>query len=685
MKLSNFKISSRIYVALILPVIGMFLFSGYIIVGQYRSLESIEKIASLVEISPDISALVHEMQKERGLSAGYIGSSGNNKFTVNLKTQHKATNQAVANFKEILSKFDASVYGNVLSEKIDAAQEAVSRLDSVRSGVKNLNKTVGEMAGYYTSTIAKLLDVIAYASALSTDAEITKAVASYENYLQAKERAGVERAMGTNGFGKGVFAPEVYQKFVSLIAAQDIFLSRFENFASDEQKQFNKDIVRGIDVEEVERMRKIALDVGTGGKVNADVTGSYWFEAITSKIDKMKRVEDKIASDLEGLLDYSRSRTHIALTAALTVSAIMLAFIAILGSVLVASITKPIANVVEGLNALTANDLDYEITGYDRHDEIGDIARAMKVFRESLLKAKHLQKQREAEQQEKIERAKALESQMDTFDQDVAVFMKDVSLSMEKLSGTSSDLVNVAEQGGEQAQSLVDTSKVASENVNTVASASEELSATIREIASQITVSSDIAQDAVEKSGEASKAIYGLKDSSDKIGEVVELIKDIAEQTNLLALNATIEAARAGEAGKGFAVVASEVKALAAQTSKATEEIEEQVCATQGATENTVKAISQVSDIIAKMNEISTSISAAMEEQSIAMEEIVRSTQGAADSTDKVADVASGVARSADSTKNAADELRGVTDDIIKKTADLHDGVEIFLANVKTI
>ncbi len=280
--------------------------------------------------------------------------------------------------------------------------------------------------------------------------------------------------------------------------------------------------------------------------------------------------------------------------------------------------------------------------------------------------------------------ANNLMEQTDGFDKNICVFIESVIESMRKLSDTSSGLSEVANDSEVQAETLISSSEIASESVNTVASASEELSATIREIASQITVSSNIASEAVDKAEEANNVISGLKVSSDKIGEVVEMIKDIAEQTNLLALNATIEAARAGEAGKGFAVVASEVKALASETAKATEEIEAQVEATQNATDRTVTAISHVSETIGKMNEISTGIAAAMEEQSVAMEEIVRSTQSAADSTNRVSEVAVGVKKASSETKEAANDLSITTDEINKKAVSLSSEVEVFLANIKT-
>ncbi len=683
MKLSDFKISTRTYAALVLPVVGMLLFSGFIIVTQYQTSKSVTKLSELVSIAPDISTLVHEMQKERGLSAGYIGSGGNAAFSEKLIAQQKETDNARENLEAVLAKFNAKSYGEIFSTRVGQAQTALSKLGSVRGDVRNLNKTVSEMAGYYTPTIAKQLNIISYSSVLSTEADITKAVASYENYLQAKERSGVERAMGANGFGKGMFSSAVYQKFVSLISAQKVFLSRFETFATDEHIQFNKEMLTGATVDEVNRMRKIALGVGTDGTVVANVTGAYWFEAITKKIDKMKQVENKIAEDLMNLLVQSQMAAKTALITALLSSVILMVLIAVLGSRIVASITKPVATIITGINELTNDNLEYEIAGLDRKDEIGDISRAMEVFREGLVQAKKLEEKQEEEQKKKLEFAKKLEDLTDGFDESVSEFLVDLSESVGKLSGTSVSLSSVANNGEAQAKSLIDTSEIASQNVDTVASASEELSDSIQKILAQITASSNIAQEAVTKANEANEAIHDLKGSSDKIGEVVNIIRGIAEQTNLLALNATIEAARAGEAGKGFAVVASEVKELAAQTSRATEEIEEQVGATQSSTQHTVDVISQVSNTIKKMSEIATTISSAMEGQSSIIGEIVRSTQGAANSTSEVASVSSGVTESAAETKIAASDLKKATDDIAGKTTYLRERVEVFLSNIK--
>ncbi len=195
---------------------------------------------------------------------------------------------------------------------------------------------------------------------------------------------------------------------------------------------------------------------------------------------------------------------------------------------------------------------------------------------------------------------------------------------------------DAARQTEAEAKAANAASQSAGSNVNSVAGATEELVASAGEIGRQTERSSEIAGRAAARASETDKQIQGLADAAQKVGDVVKLITDIAEQTNLLALNATIEAARAGEAGKGFAVVASEVKDLANQTAHATEEIAQQVAAIQGETKTAVVAIQGISSIVGEINQIASAIAAAIEQQGSAMREIARNVEGASSGTQSV-------------------------------------------------
>jgi methyl-accepting chemotaxis protein len=164
---------------------------------------------------------------------------------------------------------------------------------------------------------------------------------------------------------------------------------------------------------------------------------------------------------------------------------------------------------------------------------------------------------------------------------------------------------------------------------------------------------------------------------------VVKLITAIAEQTNLLALNATIEAARAGEAGRGFAVVAHEVKALAAQTAKATDEISTHITGMQAATEESVKAIKEIGGTIGKISEISSSIAAAVEEQGAATQEISRTIGEAAKGTAQVASNITDVNRGASKTGAASAEVLSSAQSLSNESNRLKAEVDKFLNTVR--
>jgi methyl-accepting chemotaxis protein len=157
----------------------------------------------------------------------------------------------------------------------------------------------------------------------------------------------------------------------------------------------------------------------------------------------------------------------------------------------------------------------------------------------------------------------------------------------------------------------------------------------------------------------------------------------VAEQTNLLALNATIEAARAGEAGRGFAVVASEVKALAAQTAKATEEIGAQITQMQSATEHSVSAIKGISATIGQISDIATAIAGAVEQQGASTQGIAHNVQQAAQDTVEVGKSLVDVSRGAADTNAKAEQVHASARALSQEGRALKREVEKFLATIR--
>jgi len=706
------KIGLRIAYALAMPVIGLLFFSGYVVMAESRNASDMGRVLELAELAPEISGLVHEMQKERGASAGFIASQGT-KFTRKLPDQRGVTDDKRQNLVKALNEFDAQSFGGALTSKITSALSAVEQIDQKRGQISNLSINVPQMAGYYTPTIGKLLSIVEEMALLSTDVEVTNAITAYTAFLQGKERAGIERAMGSGGFSAGVFKPAIYQKFLQLIAMQDVLFGRFDIYATPELQAFRDSTIAGSDVNDVARMRKIAIDSATTSDLQG-VQGPYWFDKITNKINLMKTVEDKVAVNLQATAGAAESASQASFMMMSVVTLILLAFTGALVFYVVRGITKPIAAMTDAMSSLAKGDKTIEIPGTEAKDEIGAMAHAVSVFKDNMIEAERLaeeqkrmeQEQREkdelaateqkrvedelaakesAEMEERAKRAERLQELNATFDQSVTGVLETVTSSSTQMKTTAEGLSATAEETNKQSSAVASASEQTSNSVQQVATAAEELTASITEISRQVARSSEISAEAVEEASRADVLIKGLSTATQHMGEMVELINDIAGQTNLLALNATIESARAGDAGKGFAVVANEVKNLATQTAKATEDISQQITEFQTATEQSVAAITGITGIIGDVDQISSSIASAVEEQGAATAEIARSIEQAAVGTQEVNSNIGGVNTAAAETGQAATGVLNAADSLSEQSGELRSLVQDYLEDVRQV
>jgi len=347
-------------------------------------------------------------------------------------------------------------------------------------------------------------------------------------------------------------------------------------------------------------------------------------------------------------------------------------------------VVRPLHEIAKVVVALAGGDLSAKANIVERNDEIGDMARAVEVFRRQGLENKEL-----VEQQEVIrltaerDRKAGLARVADELTQSVGSVADVLTQASTSLQGTAGDMTRLAETARARTVEVASAAEQAATNVETVAAATEELSASVAEIARSAEASRRVASDAVQRASDADHRIGELDKAVHKIGEVVQFINDIAKLTNLLALNATIEAARAGEAGKGFAVVAGEVKALANQTTKATGEIGELIAAVRGATDGAITAIGDIGDVIGEMSQISAAIASAVEQQGAATREIASSIHQASQGTDQVSNSVTAVMRVVEDTEHAAEAVVAAGDQVATQIDTLHRKVDGAVSGIR--
>jgi methyl-accepting chemotaxis protein len=349
-------------------------------------------------------------------------------------------------------------------------------------------------------------------------------------------------------------------------------------------------------------------------------------------------------------------------------------------------VARPLTRLNGALGNMAKGELDIEIPGASRGDEVGDMAKNVVVIRENAEK-KAVEEARAKAAQEEIaaaQRRADMIKMADGFEGAVGEIIETVSTASTELEASASTLTATAARSQEVTVMVAAASEEASTNVQSVASATEELSSSVTEISRQVQESARIAGEAVGQARNTNDQVSELSKAAARIGDVVELINTIAGQTNLLALNATIEAARAGEAGRGFAVVASEVKALAEQTAKATGEISQQISGIQNATQESVTAIKEISGTIERLSEISSAIAAAVEEQGAATQEISRNVQQAALGTQQVSSNITDVQRGASETGTASSQVLSAAKMLSGDSNRLKLEVGKFLDSVRT-
>jgi methyl-accepting chemotaxis protein len=678
---SRSTISVRIAVLCLIPMLALIFVGARMSAQEWGVAGDAASVVRVVRLAPAISGLVHELQKERGTSAGFLGSK-DGAFTADLAARRAETDTALSIWRAALDRPSGRLDFPGFVRPFDASTKALADLAAVRASVDGRSRPLAEITGWYSRTIADLLAMVESVVTITDDGRVVRALTAYGALLEEKERAGQERAMGANGFGAGAFAAPVRLAFVRLGAMQETHEATFRRYADPQQVAAFDAALAGPVGAEVDRMRRVVFETPVDGRI-AGVEGPQWFAAATARIDAMKSVEDALAGAIVAEAEAIAGRAWTGFWAIAALMAVLTVVTTVVTVIVARSVAVPIVRLADTMRRIAGNDTAVEIGDVHRGDEIGEMARAVEVLRESVVVRFGLERTTRADRERERMRRLHVESAVSDFRRTIADTLSAVDGETTTMRDSAATLTRVAGAAANEASSVEQASNGASGNVQTVAAATEELAASIREIAGQAHRASVIVGDATDKAIATDRDVSSLADAAEKIGTVVDLIRAIAGQTNLLALNATIEAARAGESGRGFAVVAAEVKSLARQTEEATSAIADQIAAIQGSTHHAVEAIRDITRTVGEISNVTTTIASAVEEQEAATREIAHSVQSASDGTARVAASVHGVNDAIAATSQEAVRVRSASDLLSDAAEILSREVEGFLREVE--